>query len=47
MPAGADPLGPDNILTLFTAPTTGAAVSGQSRVSANAKSPVTGAIGDA
>jgi len=47
MPAGADPLGPDNILTLFTGPPTGAAVSGQSRVSANAKSPVTGAIGDA
>ena len=47
MPARADPLGPDNILTLFTGPPTGAAVSGQSRVSANAKSPVTGGIGDA
>ena len=47
MPAGADPLGPDNMLTLFTGPPTGAAVSGQSRVSAIAKSPVTGAIGDA
>ena len=47
MPAGADPLGPDNMLTIFTGPPTGAAVSGQSRVSAIAKSPVTGGIGDA
>ena len=47
MPAGADPLGPDNILTLITGPPTGAAVSGQSRVSSIAKSPVTGGIGDA
>jgi aldehyde:ferredoxin oxidoreductase len=47
MPAGADPLGPDNVLTFFTGVATGAAVSGTSRVSANAKSPLTGGIGDA
>ncbi|MCK6628738.1 MAG: aldehyde ferredoxin oxidoreductase family protein [Anaerolineae bacterium] len=47
MPAGADPLGPDNILALSVGVTTGAAVSGQSRMTATAKSPLTGAIGDA
>lgn len=46
MPAGADPLSPDNILTLFLSVTTGAPISGQSRINANAKSPITGAIGD-
>ena len=46
VPKGADPLGPDNILTLFTGVTTGAAISGQSRINANAKSPISGAIGD-
>ncbi|MBA7660402.1 hypothetical protein ES703_68404 [subsurface metagenome] len=46
MPAGADPLGPDNVLTIFVGPATGAPVSGQSRVSVNAKSPLSGAIGD-
>ncbi len=45
-PAHADPLGPDNTLVLATGVVTGAAVSGQSRVSAVAKSPLTGAIGD-
>ena len=46
MPAGADPLGPDNVLTLMTGVTTGAAISGQSRINANAKSPISGGIGD-
>jgi len=47
MPAGADPLGPDNVLTFFVGPATGAPISGQSRVSVNAKSPLSGAVGDA
>jgi aldehyde:ferredoxin oxidoreductase len=47
MPKGAEPLGPDNVLTLFTGVTTGAAISGQSRINANAKSPISGGIGDA
>ncbi len=46
MPAGVDPLSPDNILTLMASVTTGAAISGQSRINANAKSPMGGAIGD-
>ncbi len=46
MPAGVDPLGPENVLTIFTGVTTGASVSGQSRVNINAKSPISGAIGD-
>jgi aldehyde:ferredoxin oxidoreductase len=46
MPKGADPLGPENVLTLFTGVTTGAAISGQSRLNANAKSPISGGIGD-
>ena len=46
MPKGADPLGPDNILTLITGVTTGAPISGQSRLNANAKSPISGGIGD-
>src|ERR1044072_6666044 len=46
MPKGADPIGPDNVLTLMTGVTTGAAMSGQSRLSANAKSPISGGIGD-
>ncbi|MCB0163072.1 MAG: aldehyde ferredoxin oxidoreductase family protein [Anaerolineae bacterium] len=47
MPAHADPLGPDNILALSVGVTTGAPVSGQSRMTSTAKSPLTGAIGDA
>jgi len=47
MPGGADPLGPENVLTLMTGVTTGAAISGQSRINANAKSPLSGGIGDA
>ena len=46
MPKGADALGPDNVLTLFAGVTTGAAISGQSRLNANAKSPISGGIGD-
>lgn len=46
MPKGADPLGPENILTLMTGVTTGAPISGQSRLNANAKSPISGGIGD-
>ena len=47
MPAAADPLGPENVLAITLSVVTGAPVSGQSRVMANAKSPLTGAIGDA
>jgi aldehyde:ferredoxin oxidoreductase len=46
MPAGADPLGPKNILTLMAGVPTGATISGQSRLNANAKSPISGGIGD-
>lgn len=45
-PAGADPLGPENTLTLALSVLTGAAISGQSRITAVAKSPLTGAVGD-
>jgi aldehyde:ferredoxin oxidoreductase len=41
-PAGADPLGPENTLSLMVGVMTGAPISGQSRVSAVAKSPVSG-----
>ena len=43
---GADPLGPDNMLTLMLSPLTGAPISGQSRMTANAKSPLVDGIGD-
>jgi aldehyde:ferredoxin oxidoreductase len=46
MGRGADALGPDNILTLMPSVLTGAPVSGQSRLSANAKSPLVDGIGD-
>ncbi|GAB4425319.1 MAG: aldehyde ferredoxin oxidoreductase family protein [Anaerolineae bacterium] len=46
-PPHADPLGPENLLCLSVGVTTGAPVSGQSRMTATAKSPLTGAIGDA
>jgi aldehyde:ferredoxin oxidoreductase len=45
-PTGANPVGPENVLALFTSVTTGAPISGQSRINANAKSPISGAIGD-
>ncbi|MDM8521395.1 aldehyde ferredoxin oxidoreductase family protein [Anaerolineales bacterium HSG6] len=47
MPANADPLGPDNILALSVGVITGAPISGQSRMTSTAKSPLTDAIGDA
>ncbi len=37
---------PENLLTIMTSVTTGAAISGQSRINVNAKSPMSGAIGD-
>jgi len=46
-PAGVDPLSPDSVLAITLSVVTGAAISGQSRVMVNAKSPLTGAIGDA
>jgi len=46
MPADVDALSPDNILALSVGPTTGVSISGQSRMTATAKSPLTGAIGD-
>ena len=45
-PAGADPLGPENTLTMMLSATTGVSISGQSRMTATAKSPLTGLIGD-
>ena len=45
-PAGADPLGAENTLTLAAGIMTGAPISGQSRLTVVAKSPQTGAIGD-
>ena len=46
MRSGADPLGPDNVLVMAVSPLTGLAISGQSRMTASARSPLTGAIGD-
>ena len=46
VPKGADPLGPHNLLTIFDSVVTGASISGQSRINVNAKSPMSGAIGD-
>ena len=46
MPPGVDPLGPENVLVLSTSVITGAPISGQSRLTVSAKSPLTGAIGD-
>ena len=45
-PPHSDPLGPDNTLTFALSVVTGAPFSGQSRMTAVAKSPLTGAIGD-
>ena len=45
-PANADALGPENTLTLALSVLTGAPISGQSRMTAVAKSPLTGAVGD-
>ena len=45
-PGGADALSPENVLTVMLGVTTGASISGQSRVNVNARSPMSGAIGD-
>jgi len=45
-PPGADPLGPENTLSLMAGVVTGAPVSGQSRVTATARSPLSGLVGD-
>ncbi len=47
MPAGAAPFSPENVLVLSVGVLTGCPISGQSRLTATAKSPLTGAIGDA
>jgi len=44
--AETDPLGPDNLLTIAPSVTTGCALSGVSRCSAVALSPVSGAVGE-
>jgi aldehyde:ferredoxin oxidoreductase len=44
--AGVDALGPENVLCLMASVITGAAISGQSRMTAVAKSPLTDCIGD-
>ncbi len=46
MPARLDALAPEAIITFMLSPITGAPISGQSRMSINAKSPASGAIGD-
>ena len=46
VPAHADALDKDNVLVLAGSVLTGAPISGQSRLTATAKSPLTGAIGD-
>jgi aldehyde:ferredoxin oxidoreductase len=46
VPAGADPLGEENVLAVSVSVTTGAPIAGQSRVCVGAKSPLTGLIGD-
>ncbi len=43
---GTDPLGPGNVLTLMVSVLTGAPISGQSRMCANALSPLVDGIGD-
>ena len=45
-PPNADPLGPENTLVMALGVVTGAPISGQSRMTTVAKSPLSGAIGD-
>jgi aldehyde:ferredoxin oxidoreductase len=45
-PPGADPLDPENTLCFMLSAATGVAISGQSRCTATAKSPMSGLIGD-
>jgi aldehyde:ferredoxin oxidoreductase len=47
MKAGADPLGPENILGLITGPLTGSPIPAGARYAAVGKSPITGGWGDA
>jgi len=46
LPPGVDPLDPENVLVMALSVLTGTAISGQSRMTAAAKSPLTGGIGD-
>jgi aldehyde:ferredoxin oxidoreductase len=46
LPAGADPLGPENILVFMTSPINGLSLSGTNRYTAAAKSPLTGGYGE-
>jgi aldehyde:ferredoxin oxidoreductase len=46
MPAGVDPLGPDNVLVLMTSVINGLSLSGSNRYTAAAKSPLTGGYGE-
>ena len=46
MPSGIDAFDPDNMIAFSVGVATGAPLSGQSRVTVSAKSPLTGAIGD-
>src|SRR5262245_5377985 len=46
-PRGADPLGPEDTVTFALSSATGVAISGQSRCTTVAKSPITGGAGDA
>ena len=46
VPQAADPLGPENILTFMCSPLTGVQISGQSRMTTNARSPLVDGIGD-
>jgi aldehyde:ferredoxin oxidoreductase len=46
MEPGTDGLGPDNVLTVMLSPLTGAPISGQSRVTISARSPLVDGIGD-
>src|SRR5258706_15326373 len=42
MPKGADPVGPENVLTLMAGVTKGTGMSGQSCLNSNAKPPISG-----
>jgi aldehyde:ferredoxin oxidoreductase len=46
MKPGTDPFSPENVLTLMLSVLTGAPISGQSRMTANARSPLVDGIGD-
>lgn len=46
MPAGVDPLGPDNVLVFMTSVINGLSLSGTNRYTAAAKSPLTGGYGE-